>query len=258
MAGSYIYRLDDITKGMNWDQFNKYINLFKSYGIKPLLGIIPDNRDPFLKVHPDRDDFWDVMRKLQEEKVVEFAQHGFQHIYSLKNRGMLGRKYGIPELSEFAGLPYGVQVTKIAAGREILQREEIYTDIWIAPGHTFDVLTLKALKDTGFTAVSDGIALYPCKSKGLVFIPQLLWEPGRIPAGVSTICLHVNNSTDELYEKVRSHLESGQNIVSAGDVLNSKATGFLCILNLFYVFYYIVRKRLRTIRNRIRGFYNVL
>ena len=47
-------RLDDITADMNWEKFLRFKDLMDRYGIKPLLGIVPDNHDSKLKVDPPR------------------------------------------------------------------------------------------------------------------------------------------------------------------------------------------------------------
>ena len=41
-------RMDDITPDMNWDNFYFFQELFRETGITPLLGVVPDNRDPKL------------------------------------------------------------------------------------------------------------------------------------------------------------------------------------------------------------------
>lgn len=38
-------RMDDITADMNWDNFFRLKELFDKAGVRPLLGVVPDNRD---------------------------------------------------------------------------------------------------------------------------------------------------------------------------------------------------------------------
>jgi len=45
MQTGLIIRLDDIAENMNWDLMNKCEILFDNYNIKPLLGIVPNNKD---------------------------------------------------------------------------------------------------------------------------------------------------------------------------------------------------------------------
>ena len=44
----YFIRMDDISENMNWSLMDKCEKLFDKYTIKPLLGIIPINKDPEL------------------------------------------------------------------------------------------------------------------------------------------------------------------------------------------------------------------
>mgnify|MGYP001160046680 CR=1 FL=1 len=40
-----LIRFDDISDHMNWSLMNKCEEIFDKYNIKPLLGVIPDNKD---------------------------------------------------------------------------------------------------------------------------------------------------------------------------------------------------------------------
>ena len=97
---------------------------------------------PVDREHPD---FWKVLRELVQERAVELAQHGYQHLYESERYGLLGRRYGFAPRSEFAGLPYDVQLKKIENGRAIMRAEGLVSDTWVAPSHSFDGDSLRAL-----------------------------------------------------------------------------------------------------------------
>ena len=219
MRARYIYRMDDITPAMNWREFWRCLDLFRRYGVRPLLGIVPDNRDPNLCVDRDEPSFWSIIRQLITEGRVEISQHGFQHLYVSKKHGLLGRRYAFPCDSEFVGLPYEVQLDKIENGLRILNDEGIHTEVWMAPSHSFDRTTLRALRAAGFEALSDGIGLYPFRSEGITFVPQQLWAPKDFAFGVWTICLHINNQGDHLFDRVEAHLKSGARIITFGEAM---------------------------------------
>lgn len=207
MSARYVFRLDDITPGMHWEKFWALLSLLRAHNIKPLLGIVPDNQDPSLEVREPHPDFWAVMRKLQDEDCVDFAQHGYQHTLSLTPAAaILGPDLGIKQMSEFAGLPREIQRQKIKNGREILKHNGIHTNAWMAPNHTFDHNTLTALREEGFRSVTDGIALFPFSTHGLIFIPQQSWQPRWMPCGVHTICLHTNEITPLAVRRLRHFL----------------------------------------------------
>lgn len=184
------FRLDDITPGMNWDNFEKLKQLFTQYHIKPLLGVVPDNRDAHLSIGACREDFWAYMRALQQEG-WSIAQHGCYHIYETACAGLLG----INPFSEFAGLPYEQQYEKLKKGKAILREHHIETDIFMAPGHTYDAATVKALVQNGFQTVTDGYSERPYRYMGLTFLPSRMSGAGTIK-GTDTVCLHPN-SMDE-------------------------------------------------------------
>ena len=53
-----LIRLDDIAENMNWDLMEKSELLFEKHGIKPVIGVVPNNKDPELLSYPKKNDFW--------------------------------------------------------------------------------------------------------------------------------------------------------------------------------------------------------
>ncbi len=190
MSARYILRLDDIAPSMHWDNYRRVRDAVEACGVRPLLGVIPDNRDPFLLTFPERPDgFWDEMRAARD-RGWKLAMHGYQHLYVTESGGTLR----LSDRSEFAGLPFDEQIEKVEKGRRILTEQGIETDTFMAPGHSFDSTTEAALREAGFTTITDGLALYPFERNGLLFVPQLFATPGAVPLplGVLTFCLHLN------------------------------------------------------------------
>lgn len=201
------FRLDDITPDMNWDNFEALKQLFNKYHIAPLLGVVPDSKDPHLCVSTPREDFWDIMHSLKQEG-WSISQHGYCHVYETEDAGLLG----INPFSEFAGLPYEEQYDKLKKGKEILKTHNLDTDIFMAPGHTYDKNTLKALVQNGFQFVTDGYSEKPYKKMGLTFIPSRMSGPGKIK-GVDTVCLHLNGMSAEQIRQLDKFMEQNQDKV---------------------------------------------
>lgn len=202
-------RMDDITPDMNWDKFNQVREIFDKYGIKPLIGIVPDNRDVKLSVQEKRADFWEEMYSLQKNGWM-VAQHGTFHQYVTKNSGILGLK----DASEFAGLSYEEQLSKLKTGKQILEEHGIQSDIFMAPGHTFDKNTIKALRELGFSAVTDGLYKKPYYMDRILCIPCRLQEYRNVK-GIDTICLHSNMMSEkEIKELEQFCYANKQNIIS--------------------------------------------
>ncbi len=252
MGASFIWRMDDIAPRMNWEAFHRYIDLFHRHQVKPLLGIVPDNRDPVLNYGHENPDFWAIIRQLKEEGVVEISQHGYQHVYVTKRCGILGEKYGFAPQSEFVGLSYEEQFAKITAGQQILRREQLESDVWMAPGHSFDKVTLEALRMAGFKAVTDGLALYPFIENGLVFVPNQSWHIQASPFGFITQGLHINYSGDKEFRNLAEILKSRKHCISFSEARNFQSGILqLFINNVFKYGYCLPIKQLRDVKRRL-------
>ena len=49
MGRKVIFRMDDICPDMNYEKFARARDMFIRYHVRPLLGVIPDNKDLKLK-----------------------------------------------------------------------------------------------------------------------------------------------------------------------------------------------------------------
>jgi peptidoglycan/xylan/chitin deacetylase (PgdA/CDA1 family) len=197
--------MDDITAGMRWDRFDRFRRLFERHDVKPLIGIVPDNRNPDLELERPNPRFWDIMRELRSQG-WSIAQHGYQHRELSSAAGILG----VSKKSEFAGRPEAEQLAGIRTGRHILAEQGLSTTIWMAPWHSFDELTLHLLYEAGFSHVSDGYALFPYTLSGLHFVPCQSSRPTTFPVGVFTVCLHANTAREEAFRQVELFLSRHQ------------------------------------------------
>ena len=190
LRAKYIIRLDDACPTMRWDIWKKLENLFDEFNITPIVGVIPDCKDPklvYVKNYTE-DAFWQWVKSL-EMKGWYIAMHGYQHFYETEESGLIG----LNNYSEFAGLPYEVQAEKIKKGYQIFLQKGIKPLLWMAPAHSFDLNTLKALKYyTDIEYITDGFSIFPFTKFGFKWIPQQLWRFRKFPFGVWTICLHPN------------------------------------------------------------------
>ena len=146
-----LIRFDDICPTMNWELWEKAESLLVTNDIKPLIGVIPNCTDPDLQLDNARTDFWEWLKEKQDNGYA-IAMHGVNHVFCSLNRGILTTRIG----SEFAGVPYDKQLQNIRKGKEIFESHGIHTDIFFAPGHSYDENTVKALAACGFKYMSDG------------------------------------------------------------------------------------------------------
>lgn len=207
-----VIRLDDITPDMNWDNFEAVKAILDEYDIKPLIGIVPDNQDPKLKVCEARSDFWEYMRQLAYED-WSIAQHGYRHIYETEDGGLLD----VNHFSEFAGLPYDVQFEKLRKGYEIMREHGLEPQIFMAPGHTYDDTTRLALQQLKFRYVTDGYSDYPYIWDDIGYLPCTISNP-KVPKHFDTLCLHVNSMTQEDLDHLAGFIR--QNLFCIRDYLD--------------------------------------
>ncbi|MDP3004179.1 MAG: DUF2334 domain-containing protein [Candidatus Azambacteria bacterium] len=225
------FRLDDIAPNMNWENFNRLILIYNKHDIKPLLAVIPNNQDTELLKHPLNHEFLIIIDGLKRNGWI-IAQHGYRHVYGNQNGGILN----INSKSEFAGLNFETQRQMTENGKKIL--EEKFGDIntFVAPGHSFDKNTVKALKENGFNYISDGVALYPFKKRGLIWLPQILWRPRKVWLGFITVAFHPNTMTDEDFNNLEEFIEKNpEKIGNFSELMNwySRAG----VLKKFFAFF---------------------
>lgn len=236
-------RMDDITPTMNWERFNQVRRIFEKYHICPLVGVVPECRDPKLNVEEPRDDFWELLKELQTQGWM-IAQHGTYHQYVTGDSGLLGLK----QSSEFAGLSYEEQYEKLKVGKQILDEHGIDTDIFMAPGHTYDRNTVKALAHLGFKVITDGLYYRPYRYEGMVFVPCRL-KSYKNTKGIDTICLHSNGMTDKDMDELEAFCKVNlQNIVSFSKENTHKqlAKRGLCV-----IVYEKIELKLRQLKNAV-------
>ena len=187
----YLVRLDDACDTQDIQKWTAIENILDRNCIKPLVAVVPCNEYPTLRVGDKDQNFWEKVRSWEAKGWV-IAQHGFKHLlHKVDKKDTILPFHGE---SEFACLDYKQQCNLISEGYNIFTNRGIYPSAWIAPCHTFDYSTLKAIKKvTNIKLVSDGIACFPFSKHGLDFLPQQLWWPKWRPFGVWTICLHPNS-----------------------------------------------------------------
>lgn len=192
MSARYLLRFDDVCESMDWDAWDRVESVLQHVGVCPLLAVVPDNRDPSLAVNPPNPGFWARVRQWQARGWT-IAMHGYHHEYVSGDPGLLGLNL----FSEFAGLSYDEQLQKLEGSLAAFRSNGVDPQVWIAPGHSFDRNTVKALSKVGIRAISDGYALWPyCDTDGTFWLPQQLWRFRTMPAGVWTVCFHINRWTE--------------------------------------------------------------
>lgn len=218
MPARYLVRFDDICPTMNWDVWERVEELLDHHGVRPLVAVVPDNRDVKLRVGRENADFWNRARAWQE-KGWAIGLHGYQHVYETADPGIVG----VNAYSEFAGLARGRQEEKIDAALGIMAREGLRPVVWVAPAHSFDGVTLDVLASRGLRVVSDGLYTRPVLDAAwITWIPQQMWRFRRMPFGLWTVCCHHNNWRPDDCARFEEDLRLyRRDIVSVGDALRA-------------------------------------
>lgn len=214
-------RMDDITPEMDWDKFYTFYQMLKDKGIFPLLGVVPKNRDENLNIdhNVSEEIFWARIRELQEEGCI-IAMHGYNHIYTTTKGGL----FPLNRFSEFAGVDYKEQKRQLELGKQIFQENGIETDFFMAPAHTYDGNTLRALKACGFCRITDGFGLRPYIYKQLTYYPIAFKQSSSLnrKKGFTTFVAHSNTMTEQDFQRWNTMLNQskGAEWISYRELLN--------------------------------------
>jgi predicted deacetylase len=197
----YLLRFDDLCPTVSRERWRRCRELIAEFGIRPILAVVPDNQDPALRVSPAEPGFWESVRAM-ESAGAAIGLHGYRHLCSSRGRSLVP----LHSESEFAGVAFATQREWIREGLRLLRAQGLNPRIWVAPRHGFDAGTLRALREEGIEALSDGFARAPFTRAGLMWIPQQLWGPAHRARGVWTICLHPNSMNDAQIEDLHAFL----------------------------------------------------
>lgn len=197
-----LIRFDDIHPEMNWDVWDDIKDFCVEKKIKPIVAVIPNNKDNSINIGEYREEFWNQISELQDLG-WGIGLHGYQHLYTEKSKGLIG----LHHRSEFAGLSYDLQHEKINNGLKIFQKNRIKPNLFIAPSHSFDDTTISVLSSLGINVISDGFAIAPYTDKaGMTWIPCQRWRFGFNKIGIWTVCLHPNHWKQEDLDRFKKEV----------------------------------------------------
>lgn len=236
-----LIRIDDVAENMNWKHMDKCEKLFDKKNIKPLLGVIPLNKDPNLFSFPRNQNFWERVKNWQD-KGWEITMHGYNHLYTQTSDKKDIFNYG--GKSEFYGLDYSQQLQKIKLGLNEFKKKNLEVRSFFAPNHIYDHNTLKALKDVNIKIIIDGYGLFPFYKNEILFIPQLFYKEIFLPFGIQSTQIHLNNWNDNYFDKFEKFINKNQEKISNfNDIIKlNKQNSFKLVTN------YLVEKIIKCVR----------
>ena len=220
-----LIRMDDIAEHMNWDFMDKCERIFDKFSIKPLLGVIPENKDPEFLKYPKNSDFWGRVASWKK-KGWEISMHGYNHLYKQDTKKNDIFNYGGG--SEFYGLNYQNQNTIIKLGVKKFKEKNISIRTFFAPNHTYDLNTFRALKENKIKIIIDGYGLFPYHKFDLLFIPQLFYKEIFLPFGIQSTQMHINYWNDEYLKNFNNFINKNyEKIIDIDYILNLSAPNII-------------------------------
>ena len=239
-----LIRLDDIAENMNWDLMEKSELLFEEYGIKPILGVIPNNKDNELLSYSKKNNFWEQVRNWRD-KGWEIAMHGYTHVYDkiCKNEDYFNYGGG----SEFCGHTLETQISRIKNGLQKFKNEKIKIRSFFAPNHTYDKNTFIALKNFRINEVIDGYGLMPYIENDIKFIPQLFYKVFALPFGIQTLQIHLNYWEQKDFDNFEKFIKKHSNKIITYDQAITKTNN-----SFFYKFINTSTKIILRIKRAIK------
>ena len=240
MSTKIIVRFDDICPNLNWEIFLLIKNKLHELGIRSVLGVIPDNKDKSFFKYEYKENFFDLINYYKNFGDT-IAQHGTHHKYTTNSSGILK----INNRSEYAGHDFKYQYKLIKKGKQILESNNCWQPVFMAPSHSFDLNTLEALSRLGFKSISDGYGFFPYTKKGIDFVPQISSKPFNTGFGLATICIHTNNLNKINIKNLLDFIDSNRSrIISYEEYINIKSPSKYIDVGLNF----LSRKIIRSVR----------
>src|SRR5208337_3102790 len=132
IPAQYLLRFDDLCPTVDRNRWERFLPLIDEFGVRPILAVVPDNKDAALECSEPDTQFWARMRAM-EAAGATIALHGYRHICQSRGRSLVP----LHTHTEFAGVPEEMQRTWIAAGLKILSGHYLSPRLWVAPRHGF-------------------------------------------------------------------------------------------------------------------------
>ncbi len=162
-----IFRYDDYSANSVTDAELKIIEAFRKHRIPITFGVIPfkvagDVHDPSPQDLLPLDSVkGEILKTGFEEGFLDISMHGYSH-----------QSNSSEYLSEFANLDYKEQLKRLSEGKEYLQNiTGAPVTTFLPPWNTYDLNTLSALEESGFSTLSANKKGLVTKGSNLHYLP---------------------------------------------------------------------------------------
>ena len=118
----------------------------------------------------------------------------------------------------------------------------------MAPSHSYDINTIKALKRAGFEYVTDGYTCHNYLYKGLTFIPCMNVKFDKKKKGVYTICIHSNSINEDFIKILTKILEKNiEYLVDYNVLLTIKPSKIFKLSQTYNLMIYKLKQKIKKI-----------
>lgn len=162
-----VFRFDDYSARSSTETELRIINAFRNNNASITFGVIPfvcdgDIHDPFpMNIIPLTSEKGDILKRGLEDGVLDIALHGYSHQTTNAER-----------MKEFPGLDYKTQLERLTKGKEFLEEIiEAPVTAFIPPWNKYDLNTLRALENAGFSTLSANMNGETTEDSKLNFLP---------------------------------------------------------------------------------------
>jgi len=254
MTVKYLIRLDDAHPRMQHQKWKKIEDICLKFDVKPIVAVIPDNKDEDLNHSSFDEKFWSNLHYKQNIGWT-IALHGYQHKLRPSDKGLVP----INRYSEFIGFDVISQSSMIAKGCKILQEYNLKPEVWVAPAHGLDKLTIESLiQSSDIRVISDGLSIRPFSRFGIHWIPQQLWRPRNMWFGTWTICLHPSEMTQAQIESIANFIKTNkQHIVGVNNISFSNFSFVDWFFQSVFGLLIMMKKGIKTAVKHIRSSDNI-
>jgi len=166
-----VFRYDDYSSQSTTDLEIRIFQDFDRFQMSLVVGIIPfvassKEGDPsHQELIPLTEEKTALLQSYIDSETVIPSLHGYSH------QTVINDFTGIK--SEFRGLSYQEQFTKIEKGKKFLEdRLGQDVNIFVPPWNIYDRNTLKVIEELGFTTISAGLHSTPDMDSNLKFLPE--------------------------------------------------------------------------------------
>lgn len=211
LSDRYYLRLDDAHEAMHWENWERIERLCIKYDLRPLVALIPNNKDPEIcfKSNPTHFNIKDTVERWRQAGWC-IGMHGYDH--DLATINPLQNLLPLNDVSEFVHLSKPLICVKLLSAVSNFKTRKLEPEIFVPPAHSYDASTLEMLQEvTDIKFVSDGWDFLPYTENGITFLPQQLWKFRRMYFGHWTICLHPSSMCDVDFEILEGALKLHSN-----------------------------------------------